>query len=392
MSARTSRHFIQTRSALRDVVRQMRSARRVCLDIEADSLHHYFEKICLIQVYFDGIGAVIDPLAGLDLRSLLRVLAQKPLIVHGGDYDFRMLRLSYDFIPRGTVFDTALAAQLLGYTRLGLAALADRLLGVTLSKGGQKSDWSRRPLTPAQLRYALDDVRYLGAIADRLSQQLAARGRTTWHREACERLVATCATASPRRRRTEEWRIKGLRHMTPRQLAFVREIWHWRDREARRADRPSFRIMSNHNLVELAVWAAAHPAAPLESGPALPRSCCGPRRRSLARAIEHARNLPQSRWPQPRHPECRPEEDPEVRRLIRTLSEARDALAHQLGLAPAMIAPKAALVVIVQKELRTTERILAHTSLLRWQAKLMEPLAEKLFAKKTAHPSHHRPY
>ena len=139
--------------------------RRVGLDTEADSLHHYFEKVCLIQLSFSGTNYIIDPLAGFSLSGFLEVLAQKELVLQGADYDLRMLKRSYEFRPLAPVFDTMLAAQALGYEKIGLAVLVERSCGVLLSKEGQKADWSRRPLSEKLLRYASDDTKYLEAVA-----------------------------------------------------------------------------------------------------------------------------------------------------------------------------------------------------------------------------------
>ena len=149
------------------LIQRIDTAERVALDTEADSLHNYFEKVCLVQLSFGGEHYLIDPLAGLDLNGLSEVLADKPLILHGGDYDLRMLRASIGFRPRREVFDTMIAAQLLGLEQIGLAALTERFFAITIGKAGQKSDWSRRPLSENQLRYAVNDTRFLERLADR---------------------------------------------------------------------------------------------------------------------------------------------------------------------------------------------------------------------------------
>ncbi|MFW6162445.1 MAG: ribonuclease D, partial [Planctomycetota bacterium] len=132
------------------------------------------------------------------------------LVFHGADYDLRLMRSSFGFRPGGGVFDTMIAAQLLGHERLGLAALVEHYFGVELSKKGKRSNWSRRPLKPAQLRYASDDVRYLGGLADRLEADLRRLGRLEWHGQSCAAVVE--ATAQDRHQDARRvWRIKGLR-------------------------------------------------------------------------------------------------------------------------------------------------------------------------------------
>src|SRR5262245_16895780 len=142
--------YVREPASLQTLLERIEVAERIALDTEADSLHNYFEKVCLVQLSLDGEHYLVDPLARLDLSGLLQALTDKPLILHGGDYDLRMLRVSMEFRPRGEVFDTMIAAQLLGLEQIGLAALTGRFFAVTIGKDGQKSDWSRRPLSGKQ--------------------------------------------------------------------------------------------------------------------------------------------------------------------------------------------------------------------------------------------------
>ena len=165
------------------MVERLTKADRIALDTEADSLHHFYEKVCLIQLTANGISDIVDPLANLDLSGLLDVLSKTPLILHGAEYDLRMLLASFKFKPKAPVFDTMLAAQIVEGRARSLVALADRLLGITLSKQGQKSDWSRRPLTEKQLTYASNDTRHLDSIADKLKAELDDLGRLDWQQD-----------------------------------------------------------------------------------------------------------------------------------------------------------------------------------------------------------------
>jgi hypothetical protein len=144
-------HYIDKPEALARLTAQLGNGVHVALDTEADSLHRYTPKVCLIQLTASGVNYIVDPLAGLDLSGFLEKLADTSLIVHGGDYDLRMMLTSLGFQPRKDVFDTLVAAQLLGHTQFGLVALVEHYLDIQLTKHGQKSDWSRRPLSPEQL-------------------------------------------------------------------------------------------------------------------------------------------------------------------------------------------------------------------------------------------------
>ena len=149
----------------------LRAARWVALDTEADSLHAYPEKVCLIQISTASGDRLIDPLAGISLDALLEALSGHELIMHGADYDLRLLEKHHEFVP-SAIFDTMLAARLLGLRKFGLSDLVESYLGVKLEKGPQKANWALRPLTERMERYARNDTHYLKPLADRLREEL----------------------------------------------------------------------------------------------------------------------------------------------------------------------------------------------------------------------------
>src|ERR1043166_8261400 len=118
----------------------------IALDTEADSLHAYPEKLCLLQISHEKGDELIDPLARMNLARLWPALAPHQLILHGADYDLRLLRKTHQFVPQ-SIFDNMIASRLLGDREFGLTNLVSKYLGITLEKGSQKADWARRPLT-----------------------------------------------------------------------------------------------------------------------------------------------------------------------------------------------------------------------------------------------------
>ena len=154
------------------------------------------------------------------------------------------------FVPT-TIFDTMWAARLLGFTTFGLNDLLSKLLGITLDKGSQKANWTRRPLTEKMLNYALNDSRHLRSLADRLRDDLQAKDRLAWHEQICERLIQE--HASDRELDLDQvWRLKGSSKLNRRSLAILREVWHWREREAVEANKPPYFIVRHEDLVALA--------------------------------------------------------------------------------------------------------------------------------------------
>lgn len=367
-------NYVTTDSMLEVLVDRMREAPRIALDTEADSLHHYFEKVCLIQLSLAGRNHIVDPLAKINLTPFFHILALRPLVLHGADYDLRMLRQTFGFRPKGELFDTMLAAQLVGENEVGLASLVKKHFNVTLSKRGQRTDWSKRPLGDEQLHYACNDTRYLEALADILEEQLDRLGRTAWHREACERLVRVTGEEPPPPS-DDAWRIKGSGALDPRELRYLQALWKWRENEAMAMDRPPFKVMTNQLLIELARWAVRHPKGRLERGPKLPRNIRGRRFDDLRTALRMARDLPPEQWPA--IPKRKRRAGPSGHG-VKQLREEAARVAEELKLAPAIVAPRAAIEAIAQKRPQSLEGIMEAGNLMQWQAKLIQPAVERI--------------
>lgn len=352
--------MITTDAALAEFLPRLKAAPWVALDTEADSLHSYPEKLCLVQLSISERDVLVDPLAGINLRPLWEALRDRELLLHGGDYDLRLLYRSQDFTP-AAVFDTMLAARLLGLKEFGLNSLVRRFLGVELEKGPQRADWSRRPLTQRMITYARNDSHYLHPLSEVMRPQLAARGRLDWHAQMCCQLIRD-ACRPPDANGKDDWRIKHSDQLSPRGQAILRELWHWREREARAANRPPFFVLSHDRLFQLAA-ALAQDQPYLDLIP--PRY--SPRRRArLISALQHALNLPESSWPKPR-PRVLLRLTPAQKKLLERLHERRNRAAAQLGLDPTLIASRSTLTrLAVNWEQHATE-------LLPWQRALLQP-------------------
>jgi ribonuclease D len=354
------RRVIDTPEALEAFLPVLRAAPWVAVDTEADSLHAYPEKLCLLQISTPSGDLLVDPLAGLDLRPLLNVLADHDLILHGADYDLRLLWRHSRFVPR-CIFDTMLAARLLGERNFSLGALLEKFLGVRLDKAMQKADWARRPLTPRMEAYARNDTRFLKPLADRLRAELIRRGRLSWHEEFCQRLITECAcdTAPDP---DQVWRVKGSHRLGRRGLAVLRELWHWREAEAREANRPPFFILPHETLSQIA--AAAVDSQPVD--PLLPPRLSPRRRASLQQAIARGLALPPDQWPELRRGTGRRLTEAELQRF-EALEARRNARAQELGLEPSLIAPRSVLLDLARDWETHAPR------LMRWQRELLEP-------------------
>jgi ribonuclease D len=314
----------------------LRSADWVAVDTEADSLHAYPEKVCLIQISTTSGDRLVDPLAGLDLEPLLDALISRELIMHGADYDLRLLCKHHEFVP-SAIFDTMLAARLLGLRQFGLSHLVEKFLGVKLEKGPQKANWAVRPLTERMERYARNDTHHLKPLADRLKPELQASCRLAWHQESCARLIQD-STAHRPAEMDSVWRIRGSHLLERPALAILRELWQWREAEAVGANRPPFFIMSHEALVQIAAASAA--AQPIE--PYLPRYISERRHGGLLKAIARGQGLSPDHHPSPLRRICRRPSEGERRRFAE-LQKRRDSQATALGIDPTLIASRSML-------------------------------------------------
>ncbi len=244
--------LIETAEALALLLPRLAAEPALALDTESNSFHAYFERVCLVQVSTREADYALDPLKvelGPALRSLFATQGLE-LVTHAADYDVRTLKRDFGVrFPR--LFDTMLAAKVLGCPELGLAALVRREFGVVLAKEHQRSDWGRRPLSAEQLAYAHTDTRYLLPLRDRLGERLQAEGRAA----AAQKLFQRQAACEPRPKRfdPEGYRkIRGVRGLEPASCEVVRRLYLLREERAQAADRPPFKIYGDEAILELA--------------------------------------------------------------------------------------------------------------------------------------------
>lgn len=331
--------MVDTQDKLAGLLPKLEAADWIALDTEADSLHAYPEKLCLIQISIEGENTIVDPLAGLELAPLWNTLTKHELILHGADYDLRLLRKGYAFVP-GAIFDTMIAARLLGAREFGLGNLVSKYLGITLEKGPQKANWARRPLTERMETYARNDTRYLKPLSDILRQQLIEKGRLAWQQESCSRLIADCAQFRPVDPNLM-WRVKGSHQLNPRGLAVVRELWHWREKEAIKFNRPPHFVLPSETMVDIAEAAA-------ESGPLkemLPRYLTPRRRSEVFKAIK--KGLAQEELPGVLRSTHYRQTEQEKKRM-HELEKRRNTFAQELGIDATLIASRAMLVMLAR--------------------------------------------
>ena len=365
MNATPAYQLVENSAQLAPLLAALDRTEEAAVDTEADNLYHYRTRVCLLQFFVAGEIYLVDVLApDFDLEPLWERLAKKHLLMHGSDFDLRLLHDLRGFRAK-SMFDTMLAAQLLNRQRIGLAALLEEHFDVALDKDSQKANWSKRPLSKRLLDYAALDVYYLPRLRDILTHELAKLERLEWLDQQCQRQIEAAAAGFPGNDENA-WRIGRSERLHSHGLAVLHAAWHWREEWARKLDVPPFKVTGNELLLKMAD-AADHGLAVraiLES------VHLGKRHERLASSLTAAleagfardpHTLPRRRG---RNPDIQPLSGAELA-LQDSLKADRDRVAARIQLDPTLIANRAQLALIA----RAPEKI--DEVLLPWQANLL---------------------
>jgi len=353
---------------------ELRTVRRLALDCEAAGFHRYSDRLCLLQLSTERGTWVIDPLAfdpGGLLRGPLRSV-DVTVVMHGADFDLRLLRRDLGVRLEG-LFDTQIAAQLLGEESVGLSALLESRLGVRLSKKYQRADWAERPLTEGMLEYAADDTRYLLRLADIMKEELVAAGRAEWAEEECRALEAAADdSGEPSEPEDPVARVRGARQLPLRQVAALREALLWRDEVARKRDKAPFRIVSDGPLID-AVAAAPRDVPQLIAIKGFPARMAQEEGADLVRRLQRIGTLPDAElrpYPKPtRRGPGRP--TPEMDALAERLKEVRNRRADEVGLPRGTLLANAVLLDVARAAPKDLEGLAAVEGMRRWKLDLL---------------------
>lgn len=327
--------LVDSEAALADLLQILELYDMAAVDTEADSMHHYAMRLCLIQITVGDTNWLLDPLADLDITPVFKTKAMQVMLFHGADYDLRLLYQNYGFSPK-VVFDTMIAAKLLGKEKLGLANLVEEYFGITLSKDNQKADWTIRPLPEDMTDYAVHDTIYLHELVARLGEELQASGRFLWHTELCAQLIEHAKIQHEVV--DDPWRISGSHHLPPRSLNLLKAVWYWRERQAELLDRPPYKVMApDLMLAVVRNVSSSFPDVDFEHMPRLPRNFVGERYDSFKEMLETAVRVPVEEWPKADvkvpPPKILPDSD-----LLLALKFWRDKKAEKLGIEASLLA------------------------------------------------------
>lgn len=249
---------------LKDMVADLSQQAQVAVDTESNSLHAYREQVCLIQFSTAATDYLVDPLAIHELSSLAPIFANPEIekIFHAAEYDLICLKRDFGF-RFANLFDTMVAASILGKSEIGLASLLESEFGLNLDKRFQRADWGQRPLSPGLIDYARLDTHYLIILRNQLYDELLESERLPLAQEDFNRLCLISNRVSEAGNGNKSkngnngnhepcWRINGSNDLTPQQAAVLQELCVYRDRVAANINRPLFKVISDETLLAIA--------------------------------------------------------------------------------------------------------------------------------------------
>jgi ribonuclease D len=359
-----SYEWIGTLPRLERVAWILGQARIIGVDLEADSMYHYFEKVCLLQIATESASYVIDPFALRDLSALLPVFSNPRIrkVFHGADYDIRSLYRDFRFEVEN-LFDTQLACKFLGLRETGLEALLRSRFHVELNKKYQRADWSQRPLSPEMVEYAAMDGRYLIPLARMLEKELEEKNRLSWVEEEC--LFLSKVRFSVPSHAPLYLKVKGAFFMDPRSLAVLEALLEFREAQAQKSDLPPFKVIRNESLLELAIKKPLR-LEELETGKLLSRKQIDRHGTHLLREIQRAMAISDKDLPvYPR--EARPDLSSSLRRRVKALKTWRDMRAEDLGMEPGILLNNVLINGLALKNPRSAKELEEIPGLKKWQ-------------------------
>ena len=360
---KVSYEWIETLSHLEGAARILGQAKIIGVDLEADSMYHYFEKVCLLQIATESASYIIDPLALKDLSALHPVFSNPRIrkVFHGADYDVRSLYRDFR-LEVENLFDTHLACKFLGLRETGLEALLRSRFHVELNKKYQRADWSQRPLSPEMVEYAAMDGRYLIPLARMLEKELEEKSRLSWVEEEC--LFLGKVRFTPPSHDPLYLKVKGAFLLDPRSLAVLEGLLEFREAQAQKADLPPFKVLRNEPLLELAMKKPLS-LEELETGKVLSRKQIDRYGTRLLQEIHRAMAIPEEDLPvYPR--QARPDLSSPVRQRVKALKTWREMQAKNLGMEPGILLNNALINDLALKNPRSIKEMEEIPGLKKW--------------------------
>jgi len=358
--------IVATPADLQSLAAELEAGPVFGVDVEADSMYHFREKVCLLQLATGERNVVVDTIALTDLSPLKPAFRSADIrkVLHGADYDVRCLYRDFD-IRISNLFDTQCACRFLGFKETSLESVVRQLFGVVLDKKYQRKDWSRRPLPKEMLAYAATDVFYLLPLAQKLEAELAAQNRLSWLGEECRLLSKVRPSMGDNG--PLFLACKGAGKLDGRSLAALEQLLKLRRKIAQRKDRPLFKVFNHEALLRLAESRPAN-LGELEKTGALSPVQVERHGGEILAAIQKTMSLTAAELP--RYPFKKPKAVPAaVSERIRVLRRWRETQARRLKIEPSLICSKAAMASIAERQPAKPEDLAEIPELRTWQRK-----------------------
>lgn len=357
--------FIDSAAGLATVRQALQTAPRIAVDTESNSLFAYHERVCLIQLSTYKRDYVIDPLR-LEKSHLtfLGEIFASPLVekvLHAAEYDVMTLRRDFGF-SFANLFDTMIAARILGWERVGLGSLLEDHFGIKLDKRHQRANWGKRPLRPDMIRYAQMDTHYLLSLADIMRERLQAGGHTEEAREMFDD-VARAEWGGSEFNPQGFWRINGANTLKPRELAILEAVYLYREHEAQERDLPVFKVLGDNALINIAL-AKPQTQDELQHVQGLTEGLIRQYGSGLLRAVQAGQHAEL-----PARPRSRGQTDESVQKRFDALHVWRKERAARRGVSSEVVMPREALWELAEAAPRTRQELERIKSLGPWRAK-----------------------
>ena len=363
MSSEHQYTLVDNDSSLQSLLQELEFYDMAAVDTEADPMFHYAVSLCLIQITIGDTHWLVDPLAGIDLSPIFKTKAMQNIILHGADYDLRLLWQRYHYSPR-SVFDTMLAAKFVGEEKLGLADLVYKYFQQSLEKGNQKPDWTKRPLPEDICCYAMHDTTYLHELCALLGEQLLEKKRFSWLTETCSELIEHAKIKAPLKK--DPWRMNGSSRLSAKSLNILKHLWEWREKEAEEMDRPPYKVLSPDLMFMIVKQLSSLSTFDAEALPKLPRNFSGKRIESFYAMLKNAFQEPVENWPEVYSRPAPPLIPPNAE-LLEFLKSWRDEKASSLSIDPSMLANRIQLIALATPGTTSWEERFDNAHFMVWQ-------------------------
>jgi ribonuclease D len=366
MSKSINRNYqlIETLLELKTVADLFEKEKAIAVDLEADSMYHFKEKVCLIQMATHDISVVIDPLKIHDLSPLKPLFENRSIkkIFHGADYDVRSLYRDFK-ININNLFDTQLACMFLGVSKTGLEAAVKKWFKVSLDKKYQRKDWSKRPLPGDMIAYATKDALYLLPLAKILEEKLKKLGRLSWVNEECHYLSKVRHASA--NHEPLYLKFAGAGRLNSRNLAVLEALLQYRKKIAKKEDRPLFKILGNNSLIKLVTQKPVNLSL-VEKTKALSPKQIRMHGDAIIEIINKTLKVPGDSLPVYPHKKVSPL-PPQVPKRVKAIKAWRDTVANKLKIDPSLLFNKALLTTIALQNPKNRKSLESIKGMKNWQ-------------------------